>query len=342
MRLISKKILKLLFAASCCMACIIASSQDIHFSQFYCAPLVINPAKTGNFNGDYRFTGIHRNQWKSVTVPYKTFSGSFEMRINEAEENTGFLSAGIVFNNDKAGDSDFGLTEGALSIAYSFYLDKDKKNMVTAALQPAFAQKSINYGNLTFDSQYNGDVFDANAPTNETFNKTSITYFDINAGLHFRHVNEDKFAVSGGLGMQHLNKPEQNFFSDKVSLFPRYALDLNLGIKASERIYVLPSVLYQMQGKFTELNGGANIKLALSKNERNEMAIYLGGFFRTKDAGIARVGVDYNNLHLSFAYDFNTSDLDRASNGKGGYEMALVYIFKKVKPLKINPPCPVY
>lgn len=342
MRLISKKILKLLFAASCCMACINASAQDIHFSQFYCAPLVINPAKTGNFNGDYRFTGIHRNQWKSVTVPYKTFSGSFDMRINEAEENTGFLSAGIVFNNDKAGDSDFGLTEGALSIAYSFYLDKDKKNMVTAALQPAFAQKSINYGNLTFDSQYNGDVFDANAPTNETFNKSSITYFDINAGLHFRHVNEDKFAVSGGLGMQHLNKPEQNFFSDKVSLFPRYALDLNLGIKASERIYVLPSVLYQMQGKFTELNGGANIKLALSKNERNEMAIYLGGFFRTKDAGIARVGVDYNNLHLSFAYDFNTSDLDRASNGKGGYEMALVYIFKKVKPLKINPPCPVY
>lgn len=89
-----------------------------------------------------------------------------------------------------------------------------------------------------------------------------------NAGLHFRHVNEDKFAVSGGLGMQHLNKPEQNFFSDKVTLFPRYALDLNLGIKASERIYVLPSVLYQMQGKFTELNGGANIKLALSKKRK--------------------------------------------------------------------------
>lgn len=317
-------------------------SQDIHFSQFYCAPLVVNPAKTGNFNGDYRFTGIHRNQWKSVTVPYKTFSGSIDMRINEMEESNGFLSAGILFSNDKAGDSDFGLTEGALSVAYSLYLDEGKKNMITAALQPGFSQKSINYNDLTFDNQYNGDVFVPNSPNGESFGKSSIAYFDMNAGIYFLHRNEDQFAISGGLGMQHINKPKQNFFSEKVTLFPRMAFDVNLGIKASERIVVLPSILYQLQGKFKELNGGGNVKLSLSKGERNETALYLGGFFRANDAGIARVGFDYNNLHVGVAYDFNVSDLDRASNGKGGYEVALVYIFKKVKPLKLNPPCPVY
>ena len=317
-------------------------SQDIHFSQYYCSPLVINPAKTGNFDGDYRFTGIHRNQWKSVTVPYKTFAGSFDMRINEFEESKGFFSAGVLFDNDKAGDSDFGLTEGALSFAYSFYLDENKRQMITAAIQPAFAQKSINYSNLTFDNQYNGDIFNAASPTGENFDKSSITYFDINTGINYLYRNEDKFAVSAGVGIQHLNKPEQNFFSDKVTLFPRIAADFNLGIKVADRLFVLPTVLYQSQGKFNELNGGANLKLELSKSEKNAMALYVGGFYRSKDAAIARIGFDYNNLHLGFAYDFNTSDLDVASNGKGGYEMALVYIFKKVKPLKLNPPCPVY
>ena len=33
------------------------NSQDIHFSQFNLAPLNLNPAMTGSFNGDYRIAG---------------------------------------------------------------------------------------------------------------------------------------------------------------------------------------------------------------------------------------------------------------------------------------------
>ena len=33
-------------------------SQDLHYSQFYNAPLVISPALTGIFNGDQRFYGL--------------------------------------------------------------------------------------------------------------------------------------------------------------------------------------------------------------------------------------------------------------------------------------------
>ena len=53
-------------------------SQDIHFSQFNLSPLNLNPSLTGSYNGDYRFTGSHRNQWSSVTTPYATFAFSFE------------------------------------------------------------------------------------------------------------------------------------------------------------------------------------------------------------------------------------------------------------------------
>src|SRR5438309_1911526 len=92
-----------------------SSAQDIHFSQFNRSSLNLNPANTGFFDGDFRFSGIHRNQWKSVTVPYKTYSGSFDMTTPYPNAENNLIGAGIVFNSDKAGDSEFGIVEGALS-----------------------------------------------------------------------------------------------------------------------------------------------------------------------------------------------------------------------------------
>jgi hypothetical protein len=38
--------------------------QDIHFSQYYASPLSLNPANTGNYDGDWRLMNSYRQQWK--------------------------------------------------------------------------------------------------------------------------------------------------------------------------------------------------------------------------------------------------------------------------------------
>ena len=50
-------------------------AQDLHFSQYFNSPLLVNPANTG-FNPDYDFRvgGNYRNQWANVGNPYKTMS----------------------------------------------------------------------------------------------------------------------------------------------------------------------------------------------------------------------------------------------------------------------------
>ena len=50
------------------------SAQDIHWSQINNNPIFQNPANTGNFEGDFRFVGNYKDQWRSVTVPFTTFS----------------------------------------------------------------------------------------------------------------------------------------------------------------------------------------------------------------------------------------------------------------------------
>lgn len=47
------------------------NAQDIHFSQFYEAPLSRNPALAGIFTGNLRVQLLHRNQWATIDVPSK-------------------------------------------------------------------------------------------------------------------------------------------------------------------------------------------------------------------------------------------------------------------------------
>ena len=45
------------------------NAQDIHLSQFYASDHLLNPAKMGDFEGDFRITGNYRNQWKQINPP---------------------------------------------------------------------------------------------------------------------------------------------------------------------------------------------------------------------------------------------------------------------------------
>jgi peptidoglycan-associated lipoprotein len=68
----------------------LVQAQDIHFTQFYATPQTLNPALTGVSEGSYRFTGIYRNQWSSVTIPYVTYGASFDIRILQSDGRAGF------------------------------------------------------------------------------------------------------------------------------------------------------------------------------------------------------------------------------------------------------------
>ena len=58
-------------------------AQDIHFSQFFNVPMGLNPGCIGQFDGDYRAHGVFRQQWRSVTVPYRTFGlGGVDLPID--------------------------------------------------------------------------------------------------------------------------------------------------------------------------------------------------------------------------------------------------------------------
>jgi len=342
-----KTLIRHIFSLIALYAIVLAGSndsycQDIHFSQFENSPLNLNPAYTGQFDGDLRFTGLHRKQWKSVTVPYNTFSGSFDMGIEPLSQDRARYSAGILLNNDKAGDSDMGLMQAAVSFSLQLSIDDDSIHFISAGIQAGYVLRSIKYQDLTFDEQYNGDIFNPATGNNENFAGDNHGYFDLSVGIGYVFRHSAKFKTGAGISMQHINRPADSFFDQKIKMFPRYQADLKADGDIGEKFSLIPSVILMNQGGYNELTGGTSVRYRLSSKPGKSYSLYLGGFLRSKDAFIASAGLDYNTLHAGISYDFNTSDLQKASDGKGGFELSVIYIIRKVKPIAIKPPCPLY
>src|ERR1019366_3034800 len=83
-------------------------SQDIHFTQFFTNPLILNPAQTGYFDGNYRVGLNIKAQWPfaitNTTYNYHTESPYVDFSFGEKKIKSGWMGIGFNFLNDQAGD----------------------------------------------------------------------------------------------------------------------------------------------------------------------------------------------------------------------------------------------
>ncbi|MFC1733283.1 PorP/SprF family type IX secretion system membrane protein [candidate division KSB1 bacterium] len=321
-----------------------SSGQDIHFSQFNNAPLNLNPANTGFFLGTSRVVLNHRNQWSSVTIPYSTFSAGIDMQVFKRKFFQDIFGAGIVINRDKAGDSEFGTTQANLSFSYIKALNRKNNHFVSVGVQTGIAQRSINYSQLVFDNQYNGDLYDPNLYHGEQFSRDNFWFADISAGMHWYYQAENRLNFNAGIGGFHLNTPKQSLFNDgDVNLDSKLIIYGNSQSELSNKMDLLPGFMLAFQGPYTEIIYGTQIKFILDKNKYYYSAINAGIYIRHNDAVIALLGLDYRKFSIGLSYDVNISGLKAASNYMGGFEISAIYIFNKSKNQKIKEvPCPIF
>jgi type IX secretion system PorP/SprF family membrane protein len=318
-------------------------SQDIHYSQYNSSPQNLNPAQTGLFDGDWRFVGNYRSQWSAIPVPYKTFSLASDTRLKTKLKND-VPGVGLIINNDKSGDSRFGTSQIFVSGSYIKKLTTDSANFISVAIQPGITTKSFDVNKLTFDNQYDGDRYNANLTSGESFSKTRITYFDLGAGLAYLWRKNDRMIVNVGLSAFHLNRPKQSFFdNDEIRLDVKTTVSGIAEIPVSAKLDVLPSFMYQRQGKFNETLFGVFGKYYLKPIDGKPTAVSLGGFYRMKDAFIVKANMDYRSFNVGISYDVNISKLTAATNRRGGFEISIIYIFKKAVPfIAKKRVCPIY
>ena len=305
-------------------------------------PMNINPALTGLFRGDTRFIGNYRSQWNKVPVKYMTFTGGIEQKFTNSSLKNSLFSGGLLFNFDEAGDLELSTTNLALSGSYTHRLGK--KHFLTGGTQLGGAQRRFNTTKLRTDAQYDDGGYNGQLSSGETFDHSSIFYMDLSGGVNYRFQNPEKrtrFDI--GLGIFHVNTPNQSFYEDEmVNLPERFAVYGMTSFALGSFFDLGLQAVGQFQGPHQEIVVGVLGKALIDQRRDRELSLALGLTHRLDDAWIPNIILDYRMWSFSFSYDITTSPFEVASFNRGGPELSVIYIFTKVQPPKEFEICPIF
>jgi len=329
-------------------------AQDPQFSQFYAAPLMLNPAMTGAFNGNYRFTGIYRSQWASIlqtnasdrkgTPAFRTYSASVDFRTSKGFLPKDAFGFGIVLMADKAGAVDFGTTGALGSICYFKSLNRKGTQFISLGLQGGVWQRSLNTAKLNFGSQYDGVGYNSNLPTDpslyQAFDDKFLMY-DVNFGLlWYMKIKDNGSNAYLGFAMDHLTKANESFYRSSNGTAARvpYKITGHGGLKVGlgEIFGLGPKFILVFQGKQWQTNLGTDVKINFYYGEHESDGFSIGAMYRlvggdrealwkdrsiNSESVILNAKVDYKNLQLGAAYDINVGHDKIASRSKGAWEI---------------------
>ena len=305
-------------------------AQDIHFSQFFQTPLAQGPGSIGQFDGDQRVSGVFRQQWRSVTVPYRTFGlGGDAAHFAGVDQ----LGVGAWIFNDRAGDSRLNQFHMSIGVSWTERFGTVGAHSISGGIQAGFTSLTLDNGGLSFDSQYNGFYYDPQRDNGEAFARDGLIHPDIHAGAVYRHHPDARRLIQVGVSLFNLTTPQIGLLGETGS-----PLDRRMGIHAitqfpiATKFDLLPMAQYMVQGTFQEFDIGTNLRYILLDRFALTRALLLGLHYRAADAGYVFAGLEYDDWTFGMSYDVNTSDLVPASRNRGGVEFTVVRIFKQ-RPL---------
>lgn len=318
----------------------LSKAQDIHFSQYYFSPLSLNPAHTGNYDGNYRLMANYRSQWKEIQSAYKTISVGGDANFYPLNQQ---VSGGLYFVNDKSGGN---LIVNKIMLSAAVHKKIAGFN-IHAGVQPGYVTKRIDFNAHSFPTQlnWNSGQFDASLPNYESNVTERASYFDLNAGF-FVSKRIRKIETGLGMAMFHLTQPNESMVSQVNKLTTRKIFQGDIKYYHSEKITVN---LYSMLNATTKASDwlvGINGEYALTTKPYYN-AVFIGlmwrdGLKRISDAAIATAGFKYRNYTFGFSYDVNVSMLHTATDYKGAIEFALIYTSKDSRLRKKQIPCDRY
>jgi len=312
-----------------CLFTVSAFAQGMHFSQYYNAPLLLNPANTALMpDNDFRVGVNYRNQWSSVPVPYRTYSVYADMQALRNRNTTNWLGLGFGFWSDKAGNGDLSLSRIELMLAY--HVQMGYNAMISAGISAASAQRTVDFNKLTFDRQWDGFKFDPNLGNGESGYNARTSFFDVGAGVNLAYFPNENTYLKVGIGVAHITQPKETFYGQENKMGIRPTGNIDLMVKLSNNVILNPSAYYTTQKGAYELLYGTLFQVNVSGSnsgfqQQAAASLILGAYHRWNEAIVGTVGVEYGQLKLMTSYDFTISSLSSANKGRGAFEIAIVY-----------------
>ena len=314
-------------------------SQDFHLSQIDKTIAMINPALTANYDGWEKLSFQHRNQWIGSGTQFTTSYGMAEFSIGRNKLMTKpFIGLGLFFTDDVGGDSKMSLKSSGLTLSGNLPLTKS--NWLSAGIQASYTNRSADFSNLLFYSQWNGTHLDPSVNSGELNDYAAYSYLDAGAGLSYNYKSRPNIPVAGeildfqiGVSFMHLNRPNIRFtsFIDD-NLYIKTCFHSNVKYALTDRTILEFSAAQFFQGKHSESNIGLFYKTVLRESSRytnlkNVKYFTLGSYARFTGVLTPFCAIDIASFKLGFSYDVEVGKISRAYRQSA--EVSLSYLFSK-------------
>jgi len=298
-----------------------ASAQvDPHFSQYYAYPLWLNPALTGVIDGQVRLTSNARDQWVGISKGYRTsaLSGDFK-----AADRVGL---GFNFIDQAAGSAGYNYFAAYSSFSYQLPLSSDG-GKINLGLQVGFISRGFDAAKLQLDDQYNPLLgFDPSIVSPDSHSSTHATVFDASAGIfYYNDSPQNTTNFYAGFSVAHIALSQDPLVTiGAINPIPlRLTFHTGLRMNMSDRFVLTPHLIY-MKDQTNQIRA---VGLSSEFKFQDSQSFIAGGMIRINDAAVINAGFRLDKLLLGLSYDFNTSGLSAATNGQGGIELSMSYIF---------------
>lgn len=315
-----------------------ARAQDPQFSQYFAAPLVLNPANTGFFDGQYRFALNTRQQWGNFGDPYNTYSASADLKLVGDENFTnGFFSIGLSGLFDESLNKALKSQYISASFSYYQYLDVDHQFKFGLAPQVSYVSKFLDYNKLTFASQFNDGGFDTSLPNYLDLKNDKTSYFDLNLGANFSATFENSSFVLG-FAFYHITKPAENLFMNATDIVP-YRKTVNFGMyyNLNYNVDISFSGVYNNQNKNNDTMVGSVLGFKMGDDSR--VKLNPGLWYKFNQSSVyPYLGVTMDNLTAGLNYTMYSNKLNNSTPRT--YEFSLIYRYNNGKGFKVS--CPKF
>ncbi len=341
-----------------------AKAQDPRFSQFYAAPLQLNPAMTGVFEGRFRVNANYREQYASIlgNDPFRTIGTAFDMRFKIVGDD--YMGVGVSAIHDEAGVGAFTTDRGYLNLSYMKQLSGGRYTPNDQYLifggQFGAGQNSVDWDQYWFSAQFDDGIIAPNTNLNNEepgiggASETTNVYLDFNAGLMWYAIFGENTSIWAGAAMSHLNSPDVSFLGENETLYTRWVGHIGGEFPLNPSLSVLPAVAVMGQGPSLSTTVGANFRY--TNHDWNEVAIRTGvwGHITNKvdgiedsegskismDAATVAMILEINSWNVGVSYDVTTSNLKVSNNSRGALELSLIYVHPAKDRIKVN--CPKF
>jgi hypothetical protein len=290
----------------------------------------LSPASVGNGLYKQRIKGNLKAQMIDGNNLYQTMVVGIDTRFKSADENSkNYLGIGGQIISDQVKNGLMQSNYIGLNLAYHIFLDKDLYKDIALGFGTVYAQTTLDKSKLFFGDQYD---YAGGLTSNATMENLPPypSEFSAIAGLLYTQHNDDVFIQTGGTA-SFFSKPNITYSITNSAPEYSYRFFTNMELPLSN-VYSIAMHGNMLQKKVkNQYFLGATFGASILNDEENFKRIYVGCFYRYKEAVVPTISFISNQYIFGMSYDIYNPKNNGANLRMSSLELTLSASFGRKK-----------